>query len=85
MPLRRYTISKELAHGPLSVVLRRTAAVCALALVSATAHAQAPNRAPEAVGTFADLSLRPDEGPRTLNLSGAFSDPDGDALSLSAS
>jgi hypothetical protein len=34
---------------------------------------------------LANLSLRPDEGPRTLNLSGAFSDPDGDALSLSAS
>jgi hypothetical protein len=56
-----------------------------LALVSATAHAQSPNRPPEAVGTLANLSLRPDEGPRTLNLSGAFSDPDGDALSLSAS
>ena len=76
----------ELAHGPLSGVLRRTAAVCALALVSATAHAQPPppNRSPEAVGTLAELFLHPNEGSYALDASGAFSDPDGDDLNLVA-
>ena len=42
------------------------------------------NRPPVAVGTLADLTLRVGEGATTVDLSGAFNDPDGDALTYSA-
>ena len=38
------------------------------------------SRPPEAVGTLAPLSLRVADGVRSVNVSGAFRDPDGDAL-----
>lgn len=40
---------------------------------------QVPNRPPEAVGTFPDLNLRVGET-ATLDISGAFRDPDGDPI-----
>ena len=42
------------------------------------------NRAPAAVGTLAGLSLQVPAGPRSVNVSGAFSDPDGDSLTYDA-
>ena len=42
------------------------------------------NRAPLAVGTLSDLSLRVADGARAVDVSGAFSDPDDDDLTFSA-
>ena len=43
------------------------------------------SRPPEAVGTLAPLSLRVADGVRSVNVSGAFRDPDADPLTYSAS
>ena len=43
-----------------------------------------PNRSPVAVGTLADRSLRVGEDAAVVDVSGAFSDPDGDALTYAA-
>ena len=40
--------------------------------------------APQAVGTLADLSLRVEDGDRTVDVSGAFSDPNDDDLAFAA-
>ena len=44
-----------------------------------------PNRSPVAVGALADRSVRVSDGVFTVEVSGAFSDPDGDALTYGAS
>ena len=44
-----------------------------------------PNRPPEAVGRLPDVVLPDVDATRELGLSGAFTDPDGDALSYAAS
>ena len=43
------------------------------------------NRPPEAVGTLRPLSLVVDEGARSVDVSGAFADPDADPLTFGAS
>ena len=43
------------------------------------------NRSPERVGSLPPLSLRVADGGRSVDVSGAFSDPDGDALTYRAS
>ena len=45
----------------------------------------AANRAPEAAGTLPPLAPRVADGARTVEVSGAFRDPDGDALTYGAS
>ena len=45
----------------------------------------AANRAPEAAGTLPPLAPRVADGARTVEVSGAFRDPDGDALTYAAS
>ena len=42
------------------------------------------NRPPEPVGTLAPLSIGVDEAPATVEISGAFRDPDGDVLTYGA-
>ena len=49
-----------------------------------TFAATVANRAPEAVGRLPALSLRVPAGARSVNVSGAFSDPDRDTLSYAA-
>ena len=44
-----------------------------------------PNRPPLAVGSLADLSLRVQDGTKSVAVSGAFRDPDADALTFTAS
>ena len=43
------------------------------------------NRAPERVGALADVSLRIEDGTKSVAVSGAFRDPDADALTFTAS
>ena len=43
-----------------------------------------PNRLPVAVGTLADQTLEVADGAVTVSVSGAFQDPDGDALTFTA-
>ena len=50
-----------------------------------TFEAEVANRPPEAVGRLPALSLRVSAGVRSVNVSGAFEDPDGDALAYEAS
>ena len=40
------------------------------------------NQSPEAVGTLPPVSLRVEDGPESVDVSGGFRDPDGDALTV---
>ncbi len=52
---------------------------------SVSGTATALNRSPEAVGSLPPLSLRLEDGARTVEVSGAFRDPDRDTLTYGAS
>ena len=54
------------------------------ALTPVTAQAP-PNRGPEAMGALGALTLRVADGAATVDVSGAFMDPDGDPLTYAAS
>ena len=49
-----------------------------------TVTVSAGNQPPESMGRLAALTLHVDEGPVVVELSGAFHDPDGDALTYRA-
>ncbi len=82
---REFAITNLKGNRLVDVQVRAVNAIGSSAWSNAATASPDPNRAPEPVGTLADLTLQVVSGPSSVTVVDAFNDPEGDTLVYDAS